>query len=253
MNHIKLFEQYIISEKFYCYKVSQEQEVIIRNDTIGRQDLVIPQGSLKSMLKNMGGVDSIKTDFPVNGRKSPFPIDFAINACLFEPGGKNTGYFRFYNKEIIPINTKEDGNFGMHLDKNSGERNGVFYGEGSKWNIIGTSKFKETESKFAIQNGPILILNGKINSVFNKDSKNRDLRNGIGVDENGLPCFVFSRENNCNFYELADYMLNTAKCKNAIYSDGNVVQAYIRGRKEGEYFEGNGGNLGPLILVTSKK
>lgn len=253
MKYIKLFEQYTSNEKFHFYKVSEGQEVIIRNDVIGRSDLVIPKSNLESSLENMGGVDSIKTDFPVNGSKSPFSIDFAMNACLFEDDGKNTGYFRFYNKEIVPINNSNYGNFGMHLDKNSNETNGVFYGQGSKWNIVGTSKFKDTEAKFAIQNGPILVLDGKINSVFNKDSKNRDYRNGIGVGDDGLPCFVISKSDDCNFYELADYFLKTAKCKNAIYSDGAVVQAYVRGRKEGEYLGASGTKIAPLILVTSKK
>lgn len=253
MKYIKLFEEHIITSNFIIYKVKDGQEVIIRNDTQGRSDLVIDQSDLKTMLKNMGGPDSIKTDFPVNGKTSPFKIDFAMNACLFEPDGGNTGYYRFYGKDIAPINKSTEKNFGMHLDENSGERNGIFYGSGSKWDIVGTSKFGGAGgAKFAIQNGPILVMDGKINSVFKKESKNKAYRNGIGVDDNGLPCFVLSKEE-CNFYELAECFLNDAKCKKAIYSDGVVSQGYVRGESNGGYFEGTKGKLAPIILVTSPK
>jgi len=253
MRHLKLFEGFQNDDKFYSYKVEDGQEVIIRNDTIGRKDLVVLSQSLEDLLRDMGGVNSIKTDFPVKGKTKPFAIDFAMSACLFEPGGKNTGYFRFYNKEIAPINDSNYGNFGMHLDKNSGEANGVFYGSGSKWNIVGTSKFNDTSSPFAIQNGPVLVLDGKINSVFNKTSTNKDYRGGIGVDDNGHACFAISKGPDCSFYDLADHFLNKLGCKNAIYSDGNVIQAYSRNLGDGSSaYIGMKKNIAPLILVTKK-
>jgi uncharacterized protein YigE (DUF2233 family) len=252
MKFIKLFENFQDSGDFYYYKVEEGQEVIIRNDTIGKKGLTISLGPMKSLLQDMGGPNSIKTDFPVKGKTQPFAIDFAMNACLFEGDGKNTGYFRFYNKEIVPINNQETGNFGMHLDKNSGERNGVFYGGGSKWNIVGTSKFNDTSSPFAIQNGPILVLDGKINSVFNPGSTNKDYRGGIGVDKDGHPYFVISKKADCNFYDLAKYFLDTLNCDNAIYTDGAVVQTYSREKGKDTYMGNTAKDIGPLILVTGK-
>jgi uncharacterized protein YigE (DUF2233 family) len=252
MRYLKLFEGFQSDDKFYYYRVEEGQDVIIRNDTIGKEGLTIPLGPIKYLLQDMGGPNSIKTDFPVKGKTKPFAIDFAMNACLFEPNGKNTGYFRFYNKEITPLNNMTDGNFGMHLDKNSGERNGVFYGSGSKWNIVGTSKFNNTDAPFAIQNGPILVLDGKINSVFNQGSPNKDYRGGIGVDKDGHPCFVISKQADCNFYELADYFLKTMGCDNAIYTDGAVVQTYSREGGKDTYMGNTAKDLGPLILVTKK-
>jgi uncharacterized protein YigE (DUF2233 family) len=252
MKYLKLFEEFGQDSKFYYYKVKKGQEVIIRNDTMGKPEYKISSSPLESLLEDMGGVDSIKTDFPVKGKLEPFAIDFAMNACLFEPGGGNTGYYRFYGKDIASKNNSETDNFGMHLDENSGERNGVFYGGGDKWGIVGTSEFNfgDKSFKFAIQNGPILTLDGKINSIFeaHKDSKNKTNRGGIGVDKDGLPCFVISK-GPVSFYELSEFFLNSMKCPNSIYTDGTISQAYIR-KNYTKYVGSITQDLGPIILVT---
>jgi hypothetical protein len=77
--------------------------------------------------------------------------------------------------------------------------------------------------------------------------------------ENSIPAWKFATKQelfkdyreDCNFYDLADYFLNTLGCKNAIYSDGNVIQAYVRDSGKGLYI-GENKNIAPLILVTKK-
>lgn len=255
MKHLKLFEAFslqIINEsdlasKFYTYSADpKQQEVIIRNDTIGsNQALNVPMGDLRETLDKMGGPKSILTRLK---GQPPFAIDFAANCCLFEPGGKNTGLFKFMGKTITPRNSMQEKNFGGLLDKNSGERNGVLFGPEGKgaWKIVGTSKYSPSEGYYAIQNGPILVLDGKINSEFNPESPNKLLRNGIGIDRSGRIHFVISKEN-VTFYELASYFLNDLKCDNALYSDGIISQAYINGR----YVGNTGADIAPIIMVKS--
>lgn len=66
----------------------------------------------------------------------------------------------------------------------------------------------------------MLIINGKINPIFQENSKNLNIRNGVGILENGELIFVMSKKE-INFYALAQYFKNLG-CKEALYLDGYV-------------------------------
>jgi uncharacterized protein YigE (DUF2233 family) len=86
-------------------------------------------------------------------------------------------------KTLNPIDTLAgEGNFYM-------EPNGILYVTTSNKSIIVSTKNFKTDSsiKFATQSGPMLIINGKINHVFKKHSKNLNIRNGVGILKNGNP------------------------------------------------------------------
>lgn len=255
VRRIKLFEEFAAEgdSPFIHYAVRPDQEVIIRNDSMGREDLKINPCPLKEMLGKMGGVSSIGTDFPTKkyGMK-PFPIDFAMNACLYKktPSGENVGLFIFYKNPIIPnVNPSLEGNFGMHCDENTAEVNGVLFGGGEdKWSIIGSSQWKfdpRNPPEFAIQTGPVLVMDGKINTAFKADSPNRSIRNGVGVDDDGNLHFVISTSG-VTFYEIASFFNDVASCPDALYCDGVISQAYNKGKYVGNLNQ----DVAPVFLVV---
>ena len=78
--------------------------------------------------------------------------------------------------------------------------------------------------RFATQSGPMLVIEGQINSEFKIGSSNLYIRNGVCILENGRVIFAISRRK-VNFYDFAAYFKN-AGCRNALYLDGFVSRMY---------------------------
>lgn len=127
--------------------------------------------------------------------------------------------------------------------------NGIFYLTTSKQAVIvKTEDFKNNTSiEFATQSGPMLVIDGKIHSAFNKNSTNLNIRNGVGILPNNEILFAISKKE-VNFYEFADYFKSKG-CKNALYLDGFVSRMYCPKEK----WEQTDGNFGVIIGVTKSK
>lgn len=126
--------------------------------------------------------------------------------------------------------------------------NGVFYIKDNNEAIIcKTSKvIDKSNIKYATQSGPMLIIDGVIHSKFQKESKSKFVRNGVGILPNGNILFVMSKEV-VNFYDFATYFKN-AGCQNALYLDGFVSRTYLPSKK----WIQEDGNFGIIIAVTKK-
>lgn len=239
MKHLNTYNSFILEQAssgyFFYYVVNPTQkEVVIRNDTMGSNpNLNIEPQPLSTMLDEMGVKDK---------------IDFAMNCALMERSGENTGAYNFIGKQIKGVNSQTDGNFGMIEFTPGGKRNGVLYtnskGKGA-WDIVPTEEWNGS-GYYAIQNGPILILDGRINPEFREKSTNlNSFRNGIGIDKSGNLHFVLALKPT-NFYEFTNFLLEKG-CVKAIYSDANISQAYINGKVLGA----TNMDVGPIIMVMS--
>ncbi len=93
----------------------------------------------------------------------------------------------------------------------------------------------------------MLVIDNVIHSVFNEGSKNLNIRNGVGILENGNLVFVMSK-NEINFYDFAFYFKKLG-CKNALYLDGYVSRTYL---PEENWIQTDG-NFGVIIGVTNNK
>ena len=84
-----------------------------------------------------------------------------------------------------------------------------------------------SEIRIGIQSGPMLILNGNLNSQFNPASVNRNYRSGVGISENlsGEKYLIFCcSKNPVTFYEFAILFREKFHCKNALcLSSGNPI------------------------------
>lgn len=169
---------------------------------------------------------------------------FAMNAGMFTQEGTPLGLYIENGKVITPLNTvkKAYGNFYL-------QPNGVFYltKDGTS-HICKTTEFKLTDQiHFATQSGPMLLINGAVHPKFNKDSENKNIRNGVGILPDGSMLFVMSKEP-VNLYSFA-ILFKQHGCQNALYLDGYVSQTYL----PSENWIQTGGPFGVIIGETIKK
>lgn len=174
---------------------------------------------------------------------------FASNGGMFDKNLSPIGLFVENGQLIKPLNTK------VFSSKKKGtipnfylEPNGVFYitQEGKAVVCKTTAYPKVSNIKFATQSGPMLVIDGEINKIFDSNSHNFNIRNGVGILPNNELVFAISL-NKVSFYDFAQYFKKQG-CSNALFLDGYVSKAFIP--KQG--IEQKDGELGVLIGITEK-
>lgn len=184
-------------------------------------------------------LDHLITDVQYKNKK----LVFAMNGGMFEPDNSPKGLYIEDFKILKSIDTLQgSGNFYL-------KPNGIFYlTRNNRAGIVETKKYVQNkEVRYATQSGPMLITNGKINPIFQENSKNLNIRNGVGILKNGDLLFVMSKKE-INFYNLAEFFKNSG-CKDALYLDGYVSRTYLPEKK----WIQKDGNFGIMIGVTESK
>lgn len=154
------------------------------------------------------------------------------NGGIFEPRYIPSGLYVEEGKELVPLNLRAGkGNFFL-------KPNGVFYlkksASGMEAGVIGSRALAEwTDGErnslwYAVQSGPVLLLDGKKHPAFNRGSKSELLRNGVGVTTTGEVVFVITdkREDDCNLWTFAD-CFRALDCQNALFLDGDISQMKV--------------------------
>ena len=170
---------------------------------------------------------------------------FATNAGMYMPDNSPQGLYVENKKELNPIDLarKQSGNFYM-------QPNGVFLITSSKAQVVTSdvySKYKN-ETIFATQSGPILVIDGLINSNFKQGSANTYIRSGVGITSSGKAIFAISEEP-VNFYDFAALFKDSLKCNNALYLDGAISKMYLPALNR---FDADG-SFGVMIAVTKPR
>ncbi len=161
-------------------------------------------GNLKKWLSEQG----IELVFAVNG--GMYLKDLSAQGLFIENG---------VNKKNINAVKEGYGNFYL-------QPNGIFsLSNDMTAQVISTDSFKNDNIKYATQSGPMLVIDGEIHPIFDPESKNFHIRNGVGILPNGNILFAMSKEKTC-FYDLADFFLKN-QCQNALYLDGFVSRTYL--------------------------
>lgn len=142
--------------------------------------------------------------------EAPF---FAITASIVDSLCKPLGLYISQGNKSGEININQGvGNF--YLNPNG------FIASDSTHFLINDSKNYVSSSNYnnAIQSGPMLISSGVINSNFDKSSRNKKIRCGVGyysVNNNNF--LVFAKSNSpISFYDFANLFLIKYKCNNAL-------------------------------------
>lgn len=167
-------------------------------------------------------------------------LRFAMNGGMYETGNQPKGLFVQNGKTVVALDTKSgEGNFYL-------EPNGVFYLTIDKRAfVVPTENFTDDGNiEFATQSGPMLIVNGEINRIFDKNSANLNIRNGVCVLPDNKIVFAISR-GETNFYDFAHYF-KSLNCRDALYLDGFVSRMYLPEQK----LEQLDGDFAVIIAVT---
>lgn len=184
-------------------------------------------------------INNLKNDIESRNEK----LIFTTNGGMFEPDNTPKGLYIENFKTIKPLDTLQgSGNFYL-------QPNGVFYiKQNNQAGITETKKYRtDTNIQYATQSGPMLLMDGKINPIFQKESKNLNIRNGVGILESGDIVLVMSKKE-LNFYSFAQ-LFKEMDCKNALYLDGYVSRTYL---PEKNWIQTDG-NFGVMIGVTESK
>lgn len=149
-------------------------------------------------------------------------LKFAMNGGMFNKSHSPQGLYVEKGEIISSIDRNKKGFGNFYL-----QPNGVFYLTKAKKAFVTTTQqfISSDDIEFATQSGPMLVIDGKIHSAFNKHSNNLHIRNGVGVLPNGHLLFALSSKK-VNLYEFASFFKEQG-CKNALYLDGFVSKAYM--------------------------
>jgi uncharacterized protein YigE (DUF2233 family) len=165
-----------------------------------------------------GSFDALKDGLQASGKT----LRFAMNAGIFSedrtPGGLHI----------------EDGNELKHLNLNEGagnfhmKPNGVFMLGDEGASVLNSENYSQSKpnAKFATQSGPMLVIDGDLHPAFREGSDNTNIRNGVGVDDDGNVWFVISNDR-VNFFDFATFFRDELHCPDALYLDGSISAMYL--------------------------
>ena len=146
-------------------------------------------------------------------RKEHPELQFIMNAGMYDIpiSAPPLGLFIENNKQLRPLRivVNRKSNFGIPPA-------GVFYIAGSKAYVVVANKGDRfPDASFATQ-GPMLLIDGKINKNLMKGSY--VMRNGVGIRYDGKVVFGCFRS---NFIDFAAWFKEQG-CRNALFLDGGI-------------------------------
>ena len=169
------------------------------------------------------------------------PFLFAMNAGMYHEDMSPVGLHVEDGVEVAPLNRADaPGNFFL-------KPNGVFFVDAA-----GKTGVQETEAfaasgrivRIATQSGPMLVIDGRIHSRFEKNGESRHVRNGVGVRGDGTVVFAISR-GPVSLGSFARLFRDGLKCPNALFLDG-TISALHDGKN---YLIGGEYPAGPIVWV----
>lgn len=218
-------------------QIKQNQRIIADAVRIDRLE------QLQLVLNNQQGIAYKK----FNAIQKAFPkcqLSFAMNAGMYHANFSPVGLYieQFQQRSPLNLSTTQFGNFFL-------QPNGIVAWNKKQAVILTTKQYAQSNFKaeFATQSGPMLLLNGKINSIFSPSSNSLKIRNGVGIKNNQL-YFVISREK-MNFYDFANIFKTQLKVDQALYLDGSISSAFIPQAKRHDQIY----DLGPMIVYSESQ
>ena len=148
-----------------------------------------------------------------------------MNAGIFNPTREPLGWHVEGGRELRPLNQDSgEGNFFLMP-------NGVFSISSDQLSasIRPTQESQEIHPSLATQSGPLLLHRGAIHPAFKAESPNKNIRNGVGIREDGSMVLAISTTPVC-FYDFATYFKETQHCMDALYLDGTISQCWLKSK-----------------------
>ena len=155
-------------------------------------------------------------------------VAMMMNAGIFSKNATPAGLWIENGAVLHELNVMHGkGNF--HI-----EPNGVFYLDGKRAAILTTNEWRTCHPRadYALQSGPMLVIDGKINRHFIKHLSSPYKRNAVCTTRAGKLYFIITtgyRKEWPNFYRLAE-ALQSFGCHQALYLDGSLSHYYLPGK-----------------------
>ena len=168
-------------------------------------------------------------------------LRFAMNGGMYMEDLSPLGLYVENGKQLRKLITRTEGYSNFYM-----QPNGVFGVDSTgRAFVVTTAAYAARKGvRQATQSGPMLVVDGAINTAFKQGSTNVHIRNGVGILPDGTALFAISREP-VNLYDFAAFFRDKG-CANALFLDGAISKAYMpdQGLRQLD------GALGPLIAVV---
>jgi uncharacterized protein YigE (DUF2233 family) len=170
-------------------------------------------------------------------------LEFAMNGGMYEADLTSVGLLVINGVERKPIDREKGwGNFYL-------KPNGVFFLRGDGAGVMETEAYVAAATKpdFATQSGPMLVIDGALHPAFLPQSDSLQIRNGVGVAQDGKAVFAISLEP-VRFHDFATLFRDRLGCANALFLDGSISSLFAPTLNRYD----NTHPMGPIIAVTKK-
>ena len=169
-------------------------------------------------------------------------LAFGMNAGMFHQNREPVGHYIEDGIQETPVISSDGpGNFGMLP-------NGILC-------IADTLKVYETfeyldqqpNCSYAIQSGPMLVINEVLHPRFLVNGTSKFIRNGVGTSGDGTRAVFAISNDKVNLHDFATLFSNRLALQNALYFDGNVSRIYAPSLNRSDF----GWQLGPIVGVLN--
>jgi uncharacterized protein YigE (DUF2233 family) len=168
---------------------------------------------------------------------------FAMNAGMYEQDLSPVGLLVERGSEVAPANTAQGaGNFYW-------KPNGIFFVGDGQVGILETNLYlqRRPRTEYATLSGPLLVVDGKIDSRILASTSSQNIRNGVGIRDAESAVFVIS-ENPVTFADFAKVFRDALACRNALYFDGVVSDLFVPALNRMD----RRSTVGPLVAVFAR-
>ncbi len=148
-------------------------------------------------------------------------LGFATNGGMYHPDRAPVGLYIEDGQEVTGIVTRAGpGNFGLLP-------NGVFCIT-DRFAVIESRAFADNPPacRFATQSGPMLVIDGKLHPDFLPESDSFNIRNGVGVSQDGMRAVFAISNQSVNFHTFARLFRDALELPNALFLDGSISRLY---------------------------
>jgi uncharacterized protein YigE (DUF2233 family) len=166
-------------------------------------------------------------------------LGVAMNAGMFHGDLSPVGlYVEEGEEEMFLVTSDGPGNFGLLP-------NGVLCIGTGFAAVLESRAFAEAppDCRFATQSGPMLVIDGALHPAFLQDSDSLNIRNGVGVSEDGTRMVLAIADVPVNFHHFARLFRDRLDTPNALYLDGRVSRLHAPGIGRSDI----GFPVGPII------
>lgn len=173
---------------------------------------------------------------------APNEVVWAMNGGMYHSDRRPVGHYVEDGKEIARLVTREGpGNFGLLP-------NGVLCLSEQVAMILESKRFEKRapDCRYATQSGPMLVIDGALHPRFIEGSDSLNVRNGVGVTENGLLIGAISNQQ-VNFHQFARLFRDVLRTPNALFLDGTISRLYAPGLNRHDF----GFPMGPILGVIA--